>query len=44
VADISNSDVEGYRPVVPMAAMVDPNYAVVVSIDKRFLPPGRNPK
>jgi len=41
MADIGNSDVEGYRPVVPMAEMVDPNYAVVVSIDKRFLPPRR---
>jgi acetamidase/formamidase len=26
---------------VRMAEMVDPNYAVVVSIDKRFLPPRR---
>ncbi|HME40796.1 MAG TPA: acetamidase/formamidase family protein [Steroidobacteraceae bacterium] len=29
---------------VRMAEMVDPNYAVVVSIDKRFLPPRRKPE
>jgi acetamidase/formamidase len=29
---------------IRMAEMVDPNYAVVVSIDKRFLPSGRRPQ